>query len=93
MNNDNDSDGAVDLTGAAIGEARVEASVDLPAGQARLRVKLPPGEAGRAEAVFGRQSWAAKHYWNEDGGVTVYEFDEPLPQGSVLLRIPLRPRS
>jgi hypothetical protein len=89
----NDSEIAVDLTGAATTGAGLEASVTLPAARARLRVKLPPGEAGRAEALFGRQSWAAKHYWSEEDGVTVYEFDQPLPEGSVLLRIPLRPRS
>jgi hypothetical protein len=91
MNADNEP--AVDLSGAATGGARVEASLDLPDPRTRLRVKLPPGEAGRAEAVFGRQSWAAKHYWSEDDDVMVYEFDEPLPAGSVLLRIPLRPLS
>jgi hypothetical protein len=89
----NENEPAVDLTGAATGGARLEASVTLPAARTRLRLKLPPGEAGRAEAVFGRQSWAAKHYWQEDDGVTVYEFDEALPEGSVLLRIPLRPLS
>jgi uncharacterized lipoprotein len=82
----------LDLTAAAdTGRGVVEVSLNLPAPQSRLRVKLPPGHAGRAEAVFARHSWAAKHYWTESDGVVVYEFDEPLPEGEVLLRIQLSP--
>ena len=54
-------------------------------------VRLPPGQPGRAEAVFERRSWAAKHYWADDDGVVIYEFDEPLPAGPVTLRIPFVP--
>jgi hypothetical protein len=79
----------VDLSGAATaGGQTLEALLNLPGPQSRLRVKLPPGKAGRAEAVFAKQSWAAKHYWNEADGIVVYEFDQPLPEGDVLVRIP-----
>jgi uncharacterized lipoprotein len=81
----------LDLTGADTARGFVEVSLNLPAPQSRLRVKLPPGHAGRAEAVFARHSWAAKHYWTERDGNVVYEFDEPLPEGEVLLRIQLSP--
>jgi hypothetical protein len=40
----------------------------------------------------GDRVWAAKHHWTEGRGddvVTVYEFDEALPPGRVLLRIPV----
>jgi hypothetical protein len=52
---------------------------------------LPAGKPGRAEAIFADRSWAAKHYWQENPGVVIYEFDEPLPAGPVRLRIPLPP--
>lgn len=66
----------------------IEATVTLTEPRSRLRVRLPAGEAGRAEAVFEKRSWAAKHYWREQSGVTVYEFDAPLPAGEIMLRIP-----
>jgi hypothetical protein len=69
----------------------LEASVALEEPLSRLRLRLPRGKAGRAEAVFGERSWAAKHYWQELSGVMTYEFDEPLPAGSVLLRVPFAP--
>jgi hypothetical protein len=79
----------VNLTEATpTGGGVLEATVNLPAPQARVRLRLPSGRAGRAEAVLARHSWAAKHYWNEPDGTVVYEFDEPLPEGEVLLRIP-----
>jgi hypothetical protein len=68
--------------------AVLEATVTLTEPQVRLRVRLPPGDPGRAEAVFDKRSWAAKHYWQEELGVTIYEFDEPLPPGPVTVRIP-----
>ena len=64
----------------------------------RVAVRAPGGTLGRAEAVIGEPaatSWAAKHFWNEGppgDEVTVFEFDEPLPAGPVLLRIPFQPR-
>jgi hypothetical protein len=72
----------------------VQVSLDEPA--AAVRIGTPAGEVGRAEAVIPRgatsASWAAKHYFREgDSPITVFEFDEPLPPGSVLLRIPFTP--
>jgi hypothetical protein len=67
----------------------LEASITLSEPQSHLRVRLPGGEAGRADAVIGKRSWAAKHYWQEQGGIMVYEFDEPLPAGQITLRVPL----
>jgi hypothetical protein len=82
--------GIVDLSTIAAGRgAPLETSLTLEEPQTRLRLRLPPGKAGRAEAVFEGKSWAAKHYWQESPGVVVYEFDEALPAGAVTLRIPL----
>lgn len=69
----------------------LEASVTLTEPQARLRVRVARGTAGRAEARLAERSWAAKHYWQEAPGVMVYEFDEPLPPGPITLRIPFAP--
>jgi hypothetical protein len=82
--------GIVDLSGAARASAAyVEAAVTLTEPQSRLRLRMPPGKPGRAEAVFEGNSWSAKHFWQESPGVVVYEFDEALPAGSITLRIPL----
>ena len=78
-----------DLTQAAPGRAStLEATMTLTCPQSRLRLRLPPGEAGRAEAVFDGRSWAAKHYWHEGPHVVVYEFDELLPSAEITLRVP-----
>jgi hypothetical protein len=83
--------GVLDLTESTPARAHMlEASVTLSEPQSRLYLRLPPGDAGRAEAVFHKRSWAAKHYWREEPGITVYEFDEPLPAGLIALRIPFR---
>jgi hypothetical protein len=83
--------GIMDLTGSAPASADVlEASVTLTEPLSRLQLRLPPGDAGRAEAVFQDRSWAAKHYWRAEPGVTIYEFDEALPAGLIALRIPFR---
>jgi hypothetical protein len=80
----------VDLSvGAAASAGVLETSLTLDEPQARLRLRLPAGKPGRAEAIFADRSWAAKHYWQESPGVVIYEFDEPLPAGPVRLRIPL----
>jgi hypothetical protein len=85
-----DAETTLDLTAlASAGRDVLEASVNLPGPRTQLRVRLPAGQAGRAEASFGQHRWAAKHYWNEGDGVVVYEFDEALPAGPVVLRIPL----
>jgi hypothetical protein len=82
--------GIVDLSGSMRASASyLEAAVTLTEPQSRLRLRMPPGKPGRAEAVFEGNSWAAKHYWQESPGVVVYEFDEALPAGSITLRIPL----
>ncbi len=67
----------------------LEASLTLSEPQSLLRVRLPGGAAGRADAVLGTRTWAAKHFWQEQGGIVVYEFDEPLPAGRITLRVPL----
>jgi hypothetical protein len=90
MNADSDA-GIVDLSDASQGGAReLEASLTLSEPQTQVRLRLPRGEAGRAEALFAGKSWAAKHYWHE-GELMVYEFDGPLPAGPVRLRIPFAP--
>jgi hypothetical protein len=84
--------GILDLRAETVASASVlETSLTLPEPRSRLRLRLPPGKPGRAEAVLEGRSWAAKHYWQESPGVVVYEFDEPLPAGAVRLRIPLAP--
>jgi hypothetical protein len=83
------TDETLDLSTAG-GAPPVEVALTLTEPRARVRVKLPAGPARRAEAVVGTagRSWAAKHYWTEDDGVVVYEFDEPLPAGEIILRFP-----
>jgi hypothetical protein len=85
--------GIVDLSvGASASAGLLDTSLTLAEPQARLRLRLPAGNPGRAEAIFADRSWAAKHYWLESPGVVVYEFDEPLPAGRpIRLRIPLPP--
>jgi hypothetical protein len=84
----------VDLSGTAARGPVLETALRLTAPTSRLRVKLPPGPAGRAEAVIPDpaairpETWAAKHYWSEGNDTIVYEFDQPLPEGEILLRIP-----
>jgi len=81
--------GVIDLTESVPARANVlEASLNLTEPHSRLRLRLPPGNAGRAEAVFQKRSWAAKHYWQEEPGVMIYEFDEPLPAGAIIVRVP-----
>jgi hypothetical protein len=80
----------LDLSQAPPG-TQLEATLTLAEPQPRLRVRVPPGRAGRAEAVFLGKSWAAKHYWQESPGVVVYEFDEAIPAGPLTLRIPFSP--
>jgi hypothetical protein len=81
--------GALDLTQSVPARGDVlEARITLTEPQSRLRVRLPASEPGRAEAVFSGRSWAAKHYWQEQPGLWVYEFDEPLPPEAITLRIP-----
>ena len=83
----------IDLTGIASSpSSTLEVSVTLPEPRSRLRLLLPAGEAGRPEAVFRGRSWAAKHYWREDGAVLTCEFDEPLPAGPIILRVPFAPK-
>jgi hypothetical protein len=84
--------GVLDLSlSTTTSASALEATVTLSEPASRLRLRLPRGEAGRAEAVFHGRSWAAKHYWQEAPGVMLYEFDEPLPAGEVTLRIPFAP--
>ena len=78
----------VDLSESTPRDGVLETSMTLAQPQKHLHVRLPRGQAGRAEAVFDGGRWAAKHYWQEAPGVTIYEFDEPLPAGPVRLRIP-----
>jgi hypothetical protein len=79
----------VDLTASEpVPPGVVEASLELPAPQSRLLLRLPAGEAGRAEALIDGRSWAAKHYFEQERGVMAYEFDEPLPAGRIVVRVP-----
>jgi hypothetical protein len=79
----------IDLTGSERAHTDVlEASLDLPAAKTRLLLLIPPGKAGRAEVVINDRSWAAKHYWEQERGVMAYEFDEPLPPGPIIVRVP-----
>jgi hypothetical protein len=71
----------------------VEMQVTLEAATSRVAIHAPSDGLGRAEARFGKQNWAAKHYWGEGQDqeqITVFEFDEALPAGPVTLRIPVR---
>lgn len=70
-------------------DGTVEVELVLDSAQTLVRVHVPTGRAGRAEALLGGRNWAAKHYWTDDDGQTVYQFDEPLPAGRVRLRIPV----
>ena len=77
----------------------IELRLDLPEPQTRVGVKVAGGTRvgtlGRADAVLGRHTWAAKHHWQEGGPgdeATIFEFDEPLPAGPVVLRIPFSPK-
>jgi hypothetical protein len=72
-------------------EGRLEAQLHLDEPRTRIVVRVPTGSVGRAEAKFGRQSWAAAHYWTEeteDGNVVLFEFSEALPAGDLRLSIP-----
>lgn len=70
----------------------LEIPLELEHPQQRFYVRSSSrGTLGRAEAAFEDRSWAAKHYWQEGPlgeQVTVFEFDEPLPPGHVMLRVP-----
>ncbi|HET9594108.1 MAG TPA: hypothetical protein VFP65_00930 [Anaeromyxobacteraceae bacterium] len=80
----------IDLTGSEAAHADVlEAKLHLPAPRSRLLLRIPPGNAGRAEAVIDGRCWAAKHYWQQEPGVMAYEFDEPLPAGPIVVRVPI----
>ena len=77
------------------GPSTLELRLTLDGTQSRVAVRAPDGTLGRAEAVMDQRSWAAKHFWTEGppgDQVTMFEFDEPLPAGPVLLRVPFRPR-
>ncbi len=82
-------DTALDLRDLPAQGAVLEATLTLSRPESRLRVLLPGPHAGRADAVLGTSIWAAKHYWREQDGSMVYEFDEPLPAGRITLRVPL----
>jgi hypothetical protein len=83
----------------------VEVSLDLASPQSRIAIRVPGGVLGRADAIWDPrdrapdssqtpQIWAAKHHWTEGPAqqpATVFEFDEPLPAGAVVLRIPFTP--
>lgn len=83
------------------GETTMEVGLMLAAATSRLAIRSS-GTLGRAEAQLGERCWAAKHYWTErpraaragEGGegeaLTIFEFDEPLPAGPMLLRLPIR---
>ena len=81
--------------GVPAGPTTLELRLTLEDPQSRVGVRAPDGTLGRAEAVLAGRSWAAKHFWTEGppgDQVTIFEFDEPLPAGAVLLRVPFPPR-
>jgi hypothetical protein len=73
--------------GEDVGTNVRQVKLRLAAPQARLRLGVGARRPGRAEAIFGGKSWAAKHYWEEEQGIWVYEFDDALPAGEVVLRV------
>ncbi|HET9597589.1 MAG TPA: hypothetical protein VFP65_18515 [Anaeromyxobacteraceae bacterium] len=80
----------IDLEWSEASHADVlQATLHLPAPRARLLLRVPAGNAGRAEAIIDQRSWAAKHYWQQEPGVMAYEFDEPLPAGPIVVRVPI----
>ncbi|HYD40904.1 MAG TPA: hypothetical protein VEB43_08735 [Anaeromyxobacter sp.] len=82
--------GAVELGEAQdVGDGVRQAILTLTAAQGRLRLHVADRSPGRAEAIFEGRSWAAKHYWHEGQGVWVYEFDEALPAGQIVVRVPV----
>jgi hypothetical protein len=82
-------------SGGDTGVRLVRMTLDHP--ESRIAVRAPDATLGRAEAVLEgaeARSWAAKHFWHEGppgDQIAVYEFEEPLPAGPVLLRIPFQP--
>jgi len=72
-----------------VGPGVRQLTLTLPEPQARLRLRVADRSPGRAEAVFEGKSWAAKHYWQEGQGVWVYEFDDALPAGRIVVRVPV----
>jgi hypothetical protein len=84
------SEPTVDLRQTHASAGTLVAKVLLQEPQPRVRVLLPPGKAERAEARFDERNWAAKHYWQAEPGVVVYEWDQSLPAGPIMLHIPFR---
>jgi hypothetical protein len=79
---------------AGIGGARfidVRLTLDRPTD--RIAIHAPGLALGRADALLSaHRVWASKHHWTEtrgDDAVTTYEFDEALPAGPCVLRIPV----
>ena len=79
-------------------ETTVEVGLMLAAATSRLAIRSSR-TLGRAEAQLGERCWAAKHYWTERpatvqpgeaAALTIFEFDEPLPAGPMLLRLPIK---
>ena len=69
------------------GPTMLDMQVTLPEATNRIAIRVPSGTLGRAEALLGERSWAAKHYWTQGDELTIFEFDEPLPAGRVSLRV------
>ena len=78
----------------------VEVPLALDSPQSRIAIRIPGGVLGRADAVWESRAdshlhiWAAKHHWTEGPRgqeSTVFEFDEALPAGAVILRILFTP--
>jgi hypothetical protein len=76
------------------GPARsIDLALTLPQPTDRIIVHNAGLSPGRADAILdGDRVWSAKHHWSEGRGadaITIYEFDESLPAGPMLLRIPV----
>ena len=82
----------VDLEGnGAADGATARKVVHLEGPCSTLQVR-DPRALGRARVEFGGKVWDAKHYWAEGAGsdkVTIFEFDEAIPPGSIELVVPL----
>jgi hypothetical protein len=83
----------------------IELPLTLETPAERILVHTAGLQPGRADAILAAgqgagqgaddgkpRIWSAKHHWTETragDAVTIYEFDEALPAGQVLLRIPV----
>ncbi len=68
--------------------SRLSIPFTLEAPETQVKIASTHAHLGRAQAILGTRRWDAKHYFRDDEG-TVYEFDEALPAGPVVLEVPI----